>query len=335
MTSINTKYMGLDLRSPIVVSACSLSEDIENIGIMEAAGAGAVVLFSLFEEQIHLESQKFASLGDETSENPPTEASGYFPSLDSYHINTEEYLDHIREAKKAVEIPIIASLSGTTPEGWIQYGKQMEKAGADAIEINVFYIPADTGLSGREVEKRYLDIVRSLKKHVSIPVAIKLNPYFSAMGNMALELEKAGADGLVLFNRFYEPDFDVEKMEVVSTLQFSTTNEIRLPLLWIGALYDKINISMAATTGVQSSSEIIKYLLAGSDVVMAASVLYQNGLGYIRILNDDVKAWMVRHKFSSLDQFKGMMSQKHIADPTAYQRANYIKVIGTERKVSD
>lgn len=331
MSRINTKYMGLDLRSPVIVSACSLSEEIENIRIMEAAGAGAVVLFSLFEEQIHLESEKFTFIEEDATGAPPSERSAYFPNLESYHINTEEYLEHIREAKSAVEIPIIASLSGATPEGWIQYARQIEKAGADAIEINVFFIPADPGTDGQEVENRYLNIIRALRKNVRIPVSVKLNPYFSAMAHMAEQFRAAGAQGLVLFNRFFQPDFDIENLEVVSTIQYSSTNEIRLPLLWIGALYDRIEVSLAATSGVQTAQEVIKYILAGSDAVMVASTLYQNGLGYINTLNDDLKAWMNKHDFETLDQMRGLMSQSKIADPAAYERANYIKIIGIDR----
>lgn len=333
MAIINVKYLGLNLKSPIVVSACSLSDKVENIRIMEAAGAGAVVLFSLFEEQIHQEAELYSSLEDQDAKTKSA-SQDYFPSTNEYHFGTEKYLDHIREAKAAVDIPIIASLSGVTPEGWIEYGKQIEKAGADAIEINVFYIPADLLTTSIEVENKYVDIVKALKKNVRIPVAIKLSPYFSAMANMARQLKDAGADGLVLFNRFYEPDFDIEKMEVISTLEYSSTHEIRLPLLWISALHDRIDVSLAASSGVQTVDQVIKYILAGSNVVMTASTLYQNGLGYINTLNDDLKAWMTRHKFESVDQMRGLMSQSKVADPTAFGRANYIKIIGTERKLS-
>ncbi len=335
MAIINVKYMGLDLRSPIVVAACSLSEEIENLHIMEEAGAGAVVLFSLFEEQIHLESEKFSTLEEEAPETPPSEVPGYFPKLDAYHINTEQYLDHIRDAKARVKIPIIASLSGSTPEGWIKYGKQIEKAGADGIEINVFFLPTSAETTGREVEKRYLDIVRTLRKNVRIPISVKLNPYFSGMANMAAAFKSAGADGLVFFNRFYQPDFDIDKLEVTSTLQYSSTNEIRLPLLWIGALYGRIDISIAATSGVQTADEVIKYILAGSDAVMVASTLYQNGLGYINNMNDDIKAWMNKHRYKSLNEVRGLMSQSRIKDTSAYERANYIRIIGIDRKAQD
>jgi dihydroorotate dehydrogenase (fumarate) len=332
MAIINVNYLGLNLKSPIVVSSCSLSEDIENIRIMEAAGAGAVVLFSLFEEQIHQEAKMFSSLEDQPLKSFK-DPSDYFPSADEYHTSTEQYLDHIRAAKQMVDIPIIASLNGITPEGWVEYGKEIEKAGADAIEMNVFYIPVDLETPGSDVEARYVNIVKALKKNVSIPIAVKLNPYFSSMANMAIKLKAAGAGGLVLFNRFYEPDFDIDRMEVIPTLQYSTTHEIRLPLLWIGALYDRINVSLAATSGVQTVDEVIKFILAGSDVVMTASTLYQNGLGYINTMNEGLKAWMTRHKFKSVDEMRGLMSQNRIGDPTAYERANYLRVIGTERKV--
>ena len=323
---LRTTYMGLSLNSPIVVSACTLSEDVNNILRMEDAGAGAVVLFSLFEEQIQREYRQYEKAVAATS-NVFAEASDYFPDLDEYHVGTSQYLDLIRRAKARVDIPIIASLNATTPEGWVEYAHQMVEAGADGLEINVFWIPADPRLSSEQVEQRYVDIIKAVKKHVDIPVAIKLNPYFSAMGAMAQRLYYAGADGLVLFNRFYQPDFDIRKLRVLSDLQYSAPNEIRLPLLWIAILYGRVPVSLAATTGVQGAEEVIKYLLAGADVAMTASSLYKYGIDHLRVITGDLLAWMKEMGFNSIDAFKGAMSQQHVSDPTAYERANYIKML--------
>lgn len=326
MTNLKTQYMGLSLNSPIVVSASPLSEDISNIMRMEDYGAGAVVLHSLFEEQIRRESEKFDLLLQATSYHSP-EASDYFPSLDEYHTGTTEYLELIAKAKKRTRIPIIGSLNGITPEGWIDYARQMEQAGADAVEINIFFIPADMQLSAATVEHRYLNIITEVRNSVKIPIAVKMNPYFSAMGSMATRMEAAGANGLVLFNRFYQPDFDINELKLVSNLQYSESNEIRLPLLWIALLYGKTKASLAATTGVQSADEVIKYILAGADIAMTASALYKNGIEYLQKMHEGVSAWMQRMGYKNLSEFRGLLSQQHVADPTAYERANYIRMI--------
>lgn len=323
---LTTQYMGLALRSPIVVSASTLSEDVGNIARMEDAGAGAVVLFSLFEEQIRRETAQFEKVLAATS-NLFAEASDYFPDIDDYHVGTSQYLELIRQAKERVDIPIIASLNAVSPEGWVDYARQMEEAGADGLEINVFWIPADVTLSGAEVEQRYLDIVRTVKKVVKIPVAMKLNPYFSAMGSMARRLKEEGADALVLFNRFYQPDFDIQQLKLQTNLQYSESNEIRLPLLWIAVLYGRVPVSLAATTGVQSAQEVIKYLLAGADVTMTASALYKNGIDYLKYMTAELQDWMYSMGFDSVDAFKGAMSQQHVSDPSAYERANYIRIL--------
>lgn len=323
---LRTTYMGLKLQSPVVVSACTLSEEVSNIVQMEDAGAGAVVLFSLFEEQLKKEAAQYESIVSATS-NLFAEASDFFPDLDEYHKGPEQYLDIIRKAKERVKIPIIASLNGITNEGWIDYSRQMEKAGADGLEINIFFIPGDIHLSSAAVEHRYLNIIDEIKSNVKIPVAVKLNPYFSAMGNMARRMHEYGADALVLFNRFYQPDFDINKLALLHNLQYSESSEIKLPLLWIALLYGRVPVSLAATTGVQSSIEVIKYILAGADVAMTASALYKNGIGYIKTMNKEIESWMHSREFESIDAFKGTMSQQHISDPTAYERANYIKIL--------
>jgi dihydroorotate dehydrogenase (fumarate) len=323
---IQASYMGLDLNSPIVVSACTLSEKTDNIMKMEDNGAGAIVLFSLFEEQIRKEEARFKGVMSETTYAFP-EALDYFPDLDDFNVGTDEYMENIRKAKERVNIPIIGSLNGITTEGWIDYSKQMEEAGADGIEVNIFFIPADIALSSSEVEHRYLNIITAIKQTVKIPVAVKLNPYFSAMGNMSLRMKNAGADALVLFNRFYQPDFDINELVIKTDLHYSEAGEIRLPLLWIALLYGKVKLSLAATTGVQSAVEVIKYLLAGADVVMTASSLYKNGISYLKTMNKELQDWMYMMDFDSINAFKGTMSQQDISDPTAYERANYIKIL--------
>lgn len=323
---VHSTYMGLKLDSPIIVSACTLSEQTDNIVQMEDNGAGAVVLFSLFEEQIRKEEANFRSV-IKTTTNSFAEALDYFPDVDDYNIGTDEYLDNIRRAKERVNIPIIGSLNGITHEGWIDYSKLMEQAGADGIEVNIFFIPGDIAMSSSEVEHRYLNIIEAIKQTVKIPVAVKLNPYFSAMGNMSLRMKNAGADALVLFNRFYQPDFDINELIIKNDLHYSESSEIRLPLLWIALLYKKVEISLAATTGVQSAVEVIKYLLAGADVVMTASSLYKNGIPYLKIMNKELEDWMYMMGFENLESFKGIMSQQNISDPTAYERANYIKIL--------
>jgi dihydroorotate dehydrogenase (fumarate) len=324
--NMQTTYMGLKLESPIVVSACTLSERVDNIVKMEDNGAGAVVLFSLFEEQIQKEETRFKGVTYETT-GAFAEALDYFPDLSDFNVGTDEYLENIRKAKERVNIPVIASLNGISTEGWIDYSRLMEQAGADGIEVNIFFIPADMAMSSAAVEHRYLNIIESIRHSVKIPVAVKLNPYFSAMGNMSLRMKNAGADALVLFNRFYQPDFDINNLTIKTDLHYSEPGEIRLPLLWIGLLYGKVNVSLAANTGVQSAIEVIKYILAGADIVMTASSLYKNGIPYLKTMNKELQDWMYMMGFDSLEAFRGNMSQQNIFDPTGYERANYIKIL--------
>jgi dihydroorotate dehydrogenase (fumarate) len=324
--SLKTSYMGLEVSSPIVVSACSLSEQLDNLLLMEDNGAGAVVMFSLFEEQIRLQEAKFKGVLTQTT-NTFAEASDYFPDLEDFNVGVDEYLEHIRKAKQRLKIPVIGSLNGITNEGWIDYAKSIQQAGADALEINIFFIPGDFSLSTSEVEHRYLNIIDAVKNTVSIPVAVKLNPYFSSTGNMAHRMEKAGANGLVLFNRFYQPDYDINELVIKTDLHYSESGEIRLPLLWIALMYGKLNASLAATTGVQTAAEVAKYLLAGADIVMTASSLYKNGIPYLKTMTKDLQNWMNAMGFDDISSFRGHMSQQKIADPTAYERANYIKIL--------
>lgn len=326
MTDISTTYLGLKLNSPLVVSANPLSQQVSNIVAMEDYGAGAVVLFSLFEEQIRKETAQLEQVYMNTT-NPFAETSGFFPDIEDYAVGTGQYLEIIRKAKERVEIPIIASLNGITPEGWIEYAREIEQAGADALEINIYFIPADIRMPASDVEQRYLDIVRMVRNTVKIPVSIKLNPYFSSIGNMAVQLQEAGADGLILFNRFYQPDFDINKLKVLPNLEFSHPAEIRLPLLWIAVLYGRIPVSLAATTGVHGAEELIKYLLAGANVGMCASALYKYGIRHIEKMIENLQAYMDIMEFKNIDAFRGSMSQLNISDPTAYERSNYIQII--------
>jgi dihydroorotate dehydrogenase (fumarate) len=326
MFDLSTKYMGLQLPSPLVVSANPLSQKIDNILAMEDAGAGAVVLFSLFEEQIRAESARFERVRRMTTSSF-AEASDFFPDLDDYPLGTTQYLELLREAKARTEIPIIASLNGVTPEGWIEYAREIEQAGADALEINVYFIPADIHLKPDDVEKRYLEIVRTVRETIDIPIAVKLNPYFSSIGNMAERLSAAGADGLVLFNRFYQPDFDINELRVIPNLNLSHPAEIRLPLLWTAVLYGRLPVSLAATTGIHGAKELIKYLLAGADVGMVASSLLQHGIPWLRDILGDLELYMLDMQFKTVDSFRGLMSQLHVPDPSAYERSNYIQII--------
>jgi dihydroorotate dehydrogenase (fumarate) len=318
--------MGLDLRSPIVVSASTLSTKLDNFKKMEDAGAGAVVLFSLFEEQIKQEIAVYDYLMGAGPESFP-ESLRYLPPIGDFQVSIDNYLDLIRKAKESVEIPIIGSLNGVTPGGWMEYARAYQEAGADGIELNIFFVPADIKQRGSDIEHRYLEILKMVKSAVSIPVALKLNPYFSSFGNAASQFEQAGADALVLFNRFYEPDFDIDTMEVVNSLELSQPNEIRLPLMWLGILYGKVKCSLAATSGVQGSTEVIKYLLAGADVVMVASALIKKGIPYIYQMLAELEQWMQARHYNSVNEMKGVMSQMQVKDPTAYERANYIKIL--------
>ena len=323
---LKTTYMGLELKNPLVPAASPLSEEVDKIKRMEDAGAAAVVMFSLFEEQLrHDERELNARLTAGTESF--AESLSYFPEVDEFRVGPDQYLDLLRRASEAVDIPIIASLNGISSEGWVDYAKQMQEAGARGIELNVFYIPADPALAGADIEKRYLDVLKAVKKAVDVPVAIKLSPFFSAMANMAQRFDEAGADALVLFNRFYQPDFDIEHLRVEPHLNLSTAYEIRLPLLWIAVLYGKVKASLAATRGVEGAEEVIKYVMAGADVVTMASVLLRKGIDHLGVILRDLEQWMEAREYASLEQMKGSMSQKSVADPSAFERANYIKII--------
>jgi dihydroorotate dehydrogenase (fumarate) len=327
---LTTTYMGMDLKNPIVPSASPLSENLDNIRRMEDAGASAVVMYSLFEEQITLESHQldhYLSYGVEGF----AEALSYFPDLETYKVGPDDYLNRIRQAKEAVDIPIIGSLNGVSTGGWIEYARKIEEAGASALELNVYYIPTDLNMTGAEVEQMYLDILRDVKNVVSIPVAIKLSPYFSATANMARRLAEGGANALVLFNRFYQPDFDLENLEVVPRLVLSSPYELTLPLRWVAILYGRVPVDFAITSGVHSVEEVLKGLMAGAKVTMMASDLLKNGIQHISQILVGMVQWMGEYEYESVAQMQGSMSQQNVAEPAAFERANYMKMLGSWR----
>ncbi len=324
--NLTTAYMGLELKNPIVPSASPLSEKIDNIKAMEDAGASAVVLYSLFEEQIIHEQKElnyFLTQGAESYQ----EAMSYFPDHHDYRTGPEEYLEHIHNAKQAVDIPVIASLNGVSTGGWIEYARKMEQAGADGLELNIYYIPTDSKFSSNVVEEIYIENLHIIKSSVKIPVAMKLSPFFSSLSHIAKRLDDTGADALVLFNRFYQPDFDLETLEVVPSLHLSISQEMRLPLRWIAILYGHVKANLAATTGIHTAEDVIKMLMAGADVTMMCSALLHEGIPHITKVLNDIQQWMEEHEYESVAQMKGSMSQKSVANPAAFERANYMKVL--------
>ncbi len=331
--NLTTQYLGLTLKHPIAVSACPLSDTLEGIKALEDNGAAAIVLYSLFEEQIRKENEAYEELMNSGSDSF-AESLNYFPQVDSSDKGTEHYLKLIEQAVKATDIPIIGSLNGTTPESWIEYARLIEQAGAHALELNIYYLPTDLTHSGVEVEQRYLDIVKTVKNSVTIPVAIKLSPFFSSTGHFATQLDQAGADGLVLFNRFFQPDFNLQTLTVEPCAQLSGKEEIRLPLLWTAVLHGRIKASIAASRGVQSVTEIVKYILAGADVVMLASLLMKHGPQHLQVLTRDLSEWLEARGYSSIDEIRGKMSRINAANPEAFERVNYIKTLESASSLS-
>jgi len=320
---LTTRYLGMSLKNPLVVSASPLGLDIGNIRQLEDLGAAAIVLPSIFQEDIENEIDEMERLVAEGN----SEAFSYFPAHLADNVGPKNYLNLIRKARAAVEMPVIASLNGTTRTGWVDYAAQMQEAGANALELNIYFLPTDLDLSGAEVEARYLEILQAVKKTVSIPVSMKLSPYFSSPGHMVQTLDKAGADGFVLFNRFYQPDIDLEELSLVRDLKLSHKGEIRLPLLWIATLAGKIKGSLGASSGVQTAAEVIKYLYVGADVVMTASALLRHGVGYMKTLHDGLIADLTVREVSSLSEIRGRMSRGAVSDLAAYDRVNYIRIL--------
>jgi dihydroorotate dehydrogenase (fumarate) len=325
---LSTTYLGLKLKNPLVASSSPICEHIDNVRRLEDAGAAAVVLHSLFEEQIALESEeldRFIEQGTSVSAEATTE----FPELTNRVMGPEAYLTHIAKCKQAVKIPIIASLNGHTSGGWISYARQMEQAGADALELNIYYIPVDAQRTGEQVEQEYIDLVRAVKKEVKIPVAVKLGPYFSSMANMAKKLDGAGADALVLFNRFYQPDYDLEALEVVPNLILSSSHELFLRLHWIAVVYGTIKADLALTGGVHSATDVVKSMMAGARVAMMTSALLKRGITYLDTIATELLIWMGEHEYDSIKQMQGSMSRNAVPQPGAFERANYMKVLGS------
>ncbi|HJX92797.1 MAG TPA: dihydroorotate dehydrogenase-like protein [Pyrinomonadaceae bacterium] len=331
--NLTTNYLGLPLKNPIVASSSPLSHNVDSIRRLEDAGAAAVVMYSLFEEQITFDSfyvDYYLSSGTESY----AESLNYFPEMQSYNVWPDEYMNLIRRAKAAVDIPVIGSLNGVSAGGWTDYAALIEEAGADAVELNVYYIPTNQNIAGSEIENVYLDILREVKRTVSIPVAIKLSPYFSSTANMAKRLVEEGANALVLFNRFYQPDIDLEALEVVPRLVLSNSNELRLPLRWVAILYGRLMADLAITTGIHTSQDVLKALMAGAKVTMMASELLQNGIRRINVVLDEMRSWMAEHEYESVAQMIGSISQQHCAEPAAFERANYMKTLASYRPIN-
>ena len=323
---LTTGYLGLKLKNPLVASTSPLTSDLGNLRRLEDCGAAAVVLPSIFEEQIEAEAAEIERLTSFRGESFP-EALSYFPATIGYSTGPQCYLENLRRAREAIAIPVIASLNGISRSGWCDYARLVEKAGANAIELNAYFVPSDLSLSGAEVENLYFDVVRSVKSAVSIPIAVKLSPYFSAPGRMAISLAGAGADGLVLFNRFYQPDIDLTALRLQRDIELSSPAEIRLPLLWIGALAGNVRASLAASSGVDSVEEVVKYLLVGADVVMTTTALLRHGLKHIETLVEGLRNWLAARDIDSVAGIRGRMSRGVLNDPTAFDRANYIRIL--------
>lgn len=325
-----TTYLGLKLKHPVVASAGPLSSHLDGVRRLEDGGAAAIVLCSLFEEQLRWEQDSYEHLSNLGSESF-AESLSYFPAVDHYRVGPDQYLELVRSATQSCGVPIIGSLNGVTDAGWIDYARQIEQAGAAAIELNIYHLPTDTATTGRDVEEQHVAIVRHVKSAVRIPVAVKLSPFFSSIGEVALRLEAAGADGLVLFNRFYQPDFDLDSLSVVSSLELSGAQEIRLPLLWIALLYGKLKASLGATRGVTCGKEVVKYILAGADVAMTTSAVLREGPAKIGAIVRELQEWMQQRDYESVERMRGAMSCAHVSDRQAFERANYIKLLANFR----
>ena len=326
--NLTTRYLGLKLRTPLVPSASPLSQSLDNIKRMEDAGASAVVFHSLFEEQLRRERHElhhYLSQGTESH----AEALTYFPEPAEFKVGPEAYVEHIAKAKAAVSIPLIGSLNGTTFGGWMTYARQIQEAGADALEVNIYSVPSDPDRSAEDIEQSYLTIVASLKAQLKIPVAVKISPFFTNLAQFARRLDQHGADALVLFNRFYQPDIDLETLEISPNVLLSTPMAMRLPMRWIAILHGRIGANLAATSGIHRATDALKMLMAGADVTMLCSVLLRRGIDHIKVIEREMREWMEEHEYQSVEQLKGSMSQKNCPDPSAFERAQYMRALST------
>jgi len=326
MVDLTTTYLGLKLKNPLVASASPLSKKLSGVKRLEDAGVSAVVMYSLFEEQIEYDSRAldhFLSRGTDSY----AEAITYFPDMPSYNIGPESYLELVQKIKAEVEIPVIASLNGITTGGWVKYARRIQEAGADALELNIYNLPTDPKKSSTEIEDGYVELVKAVRSQVKIPLAVKLSPYFTSLPHLAARLAAAGANGLVLFNRFYQPDLDIETLEVVPNLVLSTSNDLRLPLRWVAILYGRIKTDLALTSGVHQAADILKALMAGAKVAMTTSELLANGIGRVPEMLADMERWMEEFEYDSVKKMIGSMSQASVADPSSFERANYMKAL--------
>ncbi len=326
--NLTTHYLGFKLRTPLVPSASPLSEKIDNIKRMEDAGASAVVFHSLFEEQLRRDRHDLQFYLEQGTESY-AESLSFFPNQDEFKVGPEAYLEHIAEAKAAVHIPIIGSLNGATFGGWMKYARAIEQAGADALELNIYNVPSDPDRSPDDIENEYLTILTSIKGQVKIPVAMKLSPFFTNFGQFARRLDRNGANALVLFNRFYQPDIELETLEISPNVLLSTPMAMRLPMRWIAMLYGRIGANLAATSGIHRATDALKMLMAGADVTMLCSILLRRGIEHIKVIEREMTEWMEEHEYESVEQLKGSMSQKNCPDPTAFERAQYMRALAT------
>jgi dihydroorotate dehydrogenase (fumarate) len=328
MVDLSTTYLGLKLKNPLVASASPLSEKVETVRQLEAAGIAAIVMYSLFEEQIiheSLELDQFLFNGTEIS----AEINSFYPQSGKYTLKADAYIETLARIKEAVNIPVIGSLNGVSTGGWIKYARKIEAAGADALELNLYFLPTDPELTASRIEENYVTLVRDIRNSIKIPLAVKLSPFFTAMPNFARRMVEAGANGLVLFNRFYQPDLDLENLEVIPNLVLSTSNELRLPLRWIAILYGHIQADFALTSGVHTAEDVLKAGMAGASVAMMASVLLEKGIDRIPVILAEMEEWLTGHDYESYMQLKGSLSQKSVKEPAAFERANYMKVLNS------
>jgi dihydroorotate dehydrogenase (fumarate) len=324
MPDLTTTYLGLSLKNPLVASASPLSRRLDTARHLEDAGAAAIVMYSLFEEQITHESHELDHYL-ERGTHSYAESLNYFPDLDRYNLGPEQYLEHLQRVKRAVSIPVIGSLNGISSGGWVEYASKIEQAGADALELNIYSVPTDVDRSGAELEENYVQLVRDVRARVRLPIALKLSPFFTSLPQMAKRFVEAGANGLVLFNRFYQPDFDLEALDVVPNLVLSTPHDVRLPLRWIAILYGRVAADLALTSGIHSATAILKAMMAGANVAMTASTLLTHGIDRLTHLLHTLREWMEQHEYESIAQMRGSMSQRAVGDPAAFERANYMK----------